>query len=124
MHPIQNALAKFWAPVPWLLEAAIVLQVVLHKYIEAAVIGGLLIFNAALAAIQEGRTQATLDTLKSRLALNASVKRDGIKLVGGDPWFEPQALSKRPGRRSVSIPRGWFLPGSSFFARLCTRPGL
>jgi hypothetical protein len=83
MHPIQNALAKFWAPVPWLLEAAIVLQVVLHKYIEAAVIGGLLIFNAALAAIQEGRTQATLDALKSRLALNASVKRDGIKLVGG-----------------------------------------
>ena len=54
------------------------LQVVLHKYIEAAVIGGLLIFNAALAAIEEGRTQATLDALKSRLALNASVKRDGV----------------------------------------------
>ena len=91
IHPIQNALVKFWAPVPWLLEAAIVLQVVLHKYIEAAVIGGLLIFNAALAAIQEGRTQATLDALKSRLALNASVKRDGIwktipakELVRGD----------------------------------------
>jgi H+-transporting ATPase len=84
-------LAKFWAPVPWLLEAAIVLQVVLHKYIEAAVIGGLLIFNAALAAIQEGRTQATLDALKSRLALNSSVKRDGVwktipakELVRGD----------------------------------------
>jgi H+-transporting ATPase len=84
-------LAKFWAPVPWLLEAAIVLQVVLHKYIEAAVIGGLLIFNAALAAIQEGRTQATLDALKSRLALNASAKRDGVwktipakELVRGD----------------------------------------
>jgi H+-transporting ATPase len=68
-----------------------VLQVVLHKYIEAAVIGGLLIFNAALAAIQEGRTQATLDALKSRLALNASVKRDGVwktipakELVRGD----------------------------------------
>ncbi len=29
-HPLRNALAKFWAPVPWLLEAAIVLQVVLH----------------------------------------------------------------------------------------------
>ena len=30
-HPFRNALAKFWAPVPWLLEASIVLQVVLHK---------------------------------------------------------------------------------------------
>ena len=39
-HPLRNALAKFWAPVPWLLEAAIVLQVVLHKYFEAAVIAG------------------------------------------------------------------------------------
>jgi H+-transporting ATPase len=34
-HSIRNALAKFWAPVPWLLEASIVLQVVLHKYAEA-----------------------------------------------------------------------------------------
>ena len=34
-HPLRNALAKFWAPVPWLLEASIVLQVVLHKYVEA-----------------------------------------------------------------------------------------
>jgi H+-transporting ATPase len=90
-HPLRDALAKFWAPVPWLLEAAIVLQVVLHKYFEAAVIGGLLVFNAALAYFQEGRAQATLAALKSRLALNASVRRDGAwktipaaELVRGD----------------------------------------
>ena len=35
------ALAKFWAPVPWMLEAAIILQTVLHEYVEAAVIAGL-----------------------------------------------------------------------------------
>src|ERR1017187_5276590 len=28
-HPFRNALTKFWAPVPWLLEASIILQVVL-----------------------------------------------------------------------------------------------
>ncbi len=90
-HPLRNALAKFWAPVPWLLEASIVLQVVLHKYAEASVIAGLLIFNAALAYFQEGRAQATLKALNSRLALNASVKRDGAwktvpaaELVRGD----------------------------------------
>jgi H+-transporting ATPase len=76
-HPLRNALAKFWAPVPWLLEASIVLQVVVHKYLEAVVIAGLLVFNAALAYFQEGRAQATLKALKSRLALNASVERDG-----------------------------------------------
>ncbi len=77
-HPLRNAFAKFWAPVPWLLEASIVLQVVLHKYAEAAVIAGLLVFNAALAYFQEGRAQATLKALNSRLALNASVERDGV----------------------------------------------
>jgi H+-transporting ATPase len=90
-HPLRNALAKFWAPVPWLLEASIVLELVLHKYYEAAVIAALLIFNAALAYFQEGRAQATLAALKSRLALNASVQRDGVwktvpaaELVCGD----------------------------------------
>jgi len=91
VHPLRNALAKFWAPVPWLLEAAIVLELVLDKYLEAAVIASLLIFNAALAYFQEGRAQATLKALRSRLALNASVQRDGVwktilaeELVRGD----------------------------------------
>ena len=51
-HPLRNAMAKFWAPVPWLLEASIVLELVLHKYYEAVVIAALLIFNAALAYFQ------------------------------------------------------------------------
>jgi H+-transporting ATPase len=90
-HPVRNALAKFWAPVPWLLEAAIVLETALHKYYEAGVIAALLVLNAALAYFQESRAQATLAALKSRLALNASVQRDGAwktvpatELVCGD----------------------------------------
>jgi H+-transporting ATPase len=59
-----------------MLEAAIVLELVLGKYTEAAIIGVLLGFNAALGFFQEGRAQATLAAMKSRLALNATVKRD------------------------------------------------
>jgi H+-transporting ATPase len=70
-------LGKFIAPVPCLLEAAIILQLVLGESIEASVIGVLLVFNAALGFFQEGRAKATLAALKSRLALNASVLRDG-----------------------------------------------
>jgi len=76
LDPLRRALAKFWAPVPWMLESAIVLEIVLGKYVEAAIIAVLLAFNAALGFIQEGRAQATLAALKSRLALNASVRRD------------------------------------------------
>src|SRR5487761_1545962 len=91
VHPLRMALEKFWAPVPWMLEAAIVLEFVLGKYVEAAIIALLLVFNAALGLFQESRAQATLAALKSRLALNASVKRDGAwktvpatELVPGD----------------------------------------
>jgi H+-transporting ATPase len=90
-HPLRTALEKFWAPVPWMLEAAILLELALGKYVEAAIIAALLVFNAALGLLQESRAQATLAALKSRLALHASVRRDGswktipsVELVPGD----------------------------------------
>src|SRR5579862_4499704 len=74
-----------------MLEAAIVLEIGLGKYVEAAIIAGLLVFNAALGLFQESRAQATLAALRSRLALTASVRRDGAwktvpaaELVPGD----------------------------------------
>ena len=76
-HPLRRAVGKLWAPVPWMLEAAILLEIVLGKGIEAAIIAALLLFNAVLGYIQEGRAQATLAALKSRLALTAIVQRDG-----------------------------------------------
>jgi H+-transporting ATPase len=90
MHPLRRALTKFWAPVPWMLEAAIVLEIVLGKYVEAAIIAALLAFNAILGFFQEGRAQATLAALKSRLALNASVRRDNV-------WMTVLATGLVPG---------------------------
>lgn len=76
-HPIRLALNKLWAPVPWMLEAAIMLSLGLRDYSEAGVIAILLLFNTTLGLFQEARSKATLDALKTRLALNATVKRDG-----------------------------------------------
>jgi H+-transporting ATPase len=91
LHPLRMAIEKFWAPVPWMLEAAVVLELALGKYVEGGIIAALLVFNAALGLFQESRAQATLAALKSRLALNASVRRDGAwktvpatELVPGD----------------------------------------
>jgi H+-transporting ATPase len=90
-HPIGRALGKLWAPVPWMLEAAVLLQLALGEYVEALAIAFLLVFNAGLGFFQEGRAQATLEALKSRLALTASARRDGVwktlsaaELVEGD----------------------------------------
>jgi H+-transporting ATPase len=91
VHPLRMALEKFWAPVPWMLEAAIVLEVVLGKYIEGSIIATLLVFNAVLGLLQESRAQATIKALRSRLALTACARRDGewrtvaaSELVPGD----------------------------------------
>jgi H+-transporting ATPase len=90
-HPINRAVKKLWAPVPWMLEAAVLLQLALGEYVEASAIGFLLVFNAGLGFFQEGRAQATLEALKSRLPLTASARRDGVwrtlpaaELVQGD----------------------------------------
>jgi hypothetical protein len=37
LHPVRNALAKFWAPVSWLLQASIVLELVLLSLQQQAV---------------------------------------------------------------------------------------
>src|SRR3984957_11758093 len=77
-HPLRSAIEKLWAPIPWMLEAAIALELALGKYVEAGIISVLLLFNAALGFFQEGRAQATLAALKKRLAMTASVRRDGV----------------------------------------------
>lgn len=89
--PWLRALGKFWAPIPWMLEAAVLLQFMLHEYLEAAVIAVLLLFNGGLGMFKEGRARATLEALKERLALNAVAMRDGqwltlpaTELVPGD----------------------------------------
>ena len=91
VNPLRRALTKFWSPIPWMLEAAIILELVLGKFVEAGIIAVLLVFNAALGFVQEGRAQATLAAMKSRLALTASVRRAGVwknlpaaELVPGD----------------------------------------
>ena len=73
---LLGIIEKLWSPVPWMLEAAIVLQLVLGDYTEAAIVAALLVFNVLLGLLQESRAQATLAALKSRLALFAAVRRD------------------------------------------------
>ena len=84
-------LLKMWAPVPWMLEASILLELILGKYIEAGVIGALVVFNALMSTLQESRAQNALALLRKRLTVSARVLRDGnwkmipsVELVPGD----------------------------------------
>ncbi|HEV2247334.1 MAG TPA: plasma-membrane proton-efflux P-type ATPase [Terriglobia bacterium] len=76
-HPVKAFVKRFWAPIPWLLEATIIIQLFLGEKVEAAVIGGLLVLNATLSLLQEGRAQKALALLRQQLRVLARVKRDG-----------------------------------------------
>ncbi|QIK38707.1 plasma-membrane proton-efflux P-type ATPase [Caldichromatium japonicum] len=76
-HPLLALLRKFWSPVPWMLEITIILQIAIGKPDEAAVIAVLLVVNAVLGYLQEGRANKALTLLRQRLDIQARVLRDG-----------------------------------------------
>jgi H+-transporting ATPase len=76
-RPWPALLGKFWAPIPWMLEFAIGLEVLLGHRLEALVFTILLVFNAILGFLQEDRAQHALALLRRRLTVRARVRRDG-----------------------------------------------
>ncbi len=76
-HLLRRSAAKLSGPVPFLLEAAVVLELAAGKATEAAIVTVLVVFNAVLSFVQEGRAASALSLLRSRLAVRARVRRDG-----------------------------------------------
>ncbi|HEV2287847.1 MAG TPA: plasma-membrane proton-efflux P-type ATPase [Candidatus Acidoferrales bacterium] len=97
-RPVLTFLAKFWAPVPWMLEATIVLEILVHKWDEAPIIGGLLVFNSVLSFVQENQANRALALLRNRLCVQARVRRDGQwKLVPADQLVPGDVIHLRLG---------------------------
>ena len=89
--PMLVLLGYFWAPIPWMIEVALVLSLVLRHWPDAAVIGVLLVMNVAVAFTEEHQAANAIAALKQRLAATARVLRDGAwaslpvrELVPGD----------------------------------------
>jgi len=75
-HPARAFFSKLWAPVPWMLEATIVLEILVHKLDEAIIIGVLLLFNSILSLVQENQANRALALLRKRLSVQVRVLRD------------------------------------------------
>ena len=105
VSPVVRIARRFWEPVPWMLEAAVVLQLAIGEPVEALIIAALLIFNVALGVFQEGRANTALAALKSELALTAFVMRDGR-------WIETPAAGLAPGD-VVRIALGGIVPADA-----------
>ena len=77
-NPILEFLKRFWGPMPWLLEIAILLSLAIGHKTEATIIASLLVINAVIGFKHQQSSKKVLESLKSRLAPKAKVFRNGV----------------------------------------------
>ncbi len=88
--PLKKLLSYFWGPIPWMIESAALLSLIVQDWVDFSIIMVLLIFNAAIGFWEEAKASNALDALKNQMALKARVLRDGS-------WNEIDAANLVPG---------------------------
>src|SRR5271156_3959956 len=83
-------LSYFWGPIPWMIEAAVILSGVVRHWPDFFIILLLLLANAVVGFWEEHTAGNAIDALKAKLAIKARVKRDG-------KWINPAARELVPG---------------------------
>jgi H+-transporting ATPase len=76
-NPFLDFLARYWGPMPWLLELTISLSYATGHYLEAAIVFALLTINAVIGFQHTRSSTKALELLKKRLAIKAKVLRNG-----------------------------------------------
>jgi H+-transporting ATPase len=89
-NPLLKLLTYFWGPIPWMIEAAVILSGVLRHWPDFFIILVLLLANATVGFWEEHQAGQAIDALKAQLAIKARVKRDG-------KWVTPAARELVPG---------------------------
>ncbi len=80
---------QFQSPLIYVLAAAAVAVLAMGDAVDAAIIGAVLLFNAGVGALQEGRAQNTLAALRKFVATTATVLRDGREAIVPDAEVVP-----------------------------------
>lgn len=75
--PVLRFLQFFWGPIPWMIEAALIMSVYIGDIADVAVISVLLVANACIGFWEEHQAGNAIAALKERLASKANVLRDG-----------------------------------------------
>ncbi len=83
-------LTYFWGPIPWMIEAAVILSGVARHWPDFFIILLLLVANAVVGFWEEHEAGNAIAALKAKLAIKARVKRDG-------KWETPEARELVPG---------------------------
>jgi H+-transporting ATPase len=76
-NPLKKFLGYFWGPIPFMIEAAVVMSAVIQRWPDFGIILALLMVNAIVGFWQEHKAGNAIELLKQRLAIKARVLRDG-----------------------------------------------
>lgn len=83
-------LSYFWGPIPWMIEAAVILSALDRHWPDFGIILTLLLANAVVGFWEDHQAGNAIAALKAKLAVKAQVKRDG-------KWINPAARDLVPG---------------------------
>jgi magnesium-transporting ATPase (P-type) len=75
--PIERFLIQFHNVLIYVLLVAGVITAILGHWVDSGVIFGVVVINAIIGFIQEGKAEAALDAIRNMLSHHAMVKRDG-----------------------------------------------
>ncbi len=91
VNPLLKLFTYFWGPIPWMIEVAAILSLVVQHWVDFGIIVALLAANAVVGFWEEFQAGNAIAALKKKLSLRARVKRDGAwrtiparELVPGD----------------------------------------
>jgi H+-transporting ATPase len=90
VSPFVKFLGYFWGPIPWMIEAAVIMSAIIQHWPDFWIILMLLMLNAVVGFWQESKADNAIELLKQKLALTAKVLRDG-------KWVEKPAEELVPG---------------------------
>jgi H+-transporting ATPase len=87
---VLKFLIYFWGPIPWMIEAAVILSAVTQHWPDFFIILLLLLANAMVGFFEEREAGNAIEALKANLAVKSRVQRDG-------KWINPAASELVPG---------------------------
>ena len=87
---VLKFLSYFWGPIPWMIEAAVILSAISRHWPDFFIILVLLLANAMVGFWEEREAGNAIAALKSQLAVKTRVKRDG-------KWVNPASRVLVPG---------------------------
>jgi H+-transporting ATPase len=83
-------LTNFWGPIPWMIEIAAILSLIIEEWDDFVIIIAMLFINSVVRFWEEKKADNAIELLKEKLALKAKVIRDG-------EWIEIEARELVPG---------------------------